>query len=47
MGTSSPVRVSLASTDPVMRPGLSVRVEVVRVPERGPARVPHELRAHG
>lgn len=25
-----PVRVSLATTDPVMRPGLSVRVEVVR-----------------
>jgi len=28
--TGFPVRVSLASTDPVMRPGLSVRVEVVR-----------------
>jgi hypothetical protein len=25
-----PVRVSLARTDPLMRPGLSVRVEVVR-----------------
>jgi multidrug resistance efflux pump len=28
--TGFPVRVSLARTDPVMRPGLSVRVEVVR-----------------
>jgi len=25
-----PMRISLARTDPVMRPGLSVRVEVVR-----------------
>ncbi len=29
-----PVRVSLATTDPVMRPGLSVRVEVLRGPAR-------------
>lgn len=28
--TGFPVRVSLSSTDPLMRPGLSVRVEVVR-----------------
>jgi len=28
--TGFPVRVSLAVTDPIMRPGLSVRVEVVR-----------------
>jgi HlyD family secretion protein len=28
--TGFPVRISLARTDPVMRPGLSVRVEVVR-----------------
>lgn len=29
-GSGFPVRISLSSTDPVMRPGLSVRVEVVR-----------------
>jgi multidrug efflux pump subunit AcrA (membrane-fusion protein) len=29
-GSGFPVRISLAGTDPLMRPGLSVRVEVVR-----------------
>jgi len=35
-----PVRVSLARTDPLMRPGLSVRVEVVRAALAGALSVP-------
>jgi multidrug efflux pump subunit AcrA (membrane-fusion protein) len=40
-----PVRVSLAVTDPIMRPGLSVRVEVVRAAWPDALSVPrHALR---
>jgi multidrug resistance efflux pump len=41
-GSGFPVRISLSGTDPVMRPGLSVRVEVVRKAWKDAPTVPRQ-----
>ena len=41
-----PVRISLAATDPIMRPGMSVRVEVVRRAWSGALAVPRAAVRH-